>query len=98
MRARAIVSTLSMVAMVRTASAEAMRCGTRWIEAGTPLAEVIEHCGPPTRVQALPRWRRGARGEIWTYDRGPTSFVVTLLVSPVNVVWVAVGSYGSTAP
>ena len=82
---------------------DGLRCGEWLITVGAGTAEVAAKCGTPTRTETehrVTRTRWGTRGgtsgtvDRWTYDRGPSEFVRTLVFENHLLASVDVGDYG----
>ena len=86
-----VAATLSVV--TRPVAADTLRCGSSLIEVGSPAADVLSKCGPPTSKTSItePVWARGLNGkvfqtgttqaQIWRYDRGPRQFPAILKIN-----------------
>lgn len=79
------------------AHADALRCGTGFVESGDPAAKVRRDCGTPTFVD---RWTGGdMRGPIptmqeWTYNRGPGQLLQIVAFRNARMRTVRTDGYG----
>ena len=72
------------------AADDTFRCGGKIISSGMTMVDVLAKCGEPTlrNVEEVPQHVRRANGstyvagtvtvEVWTYDRGSSSFPAVL--------------------
>jgi hypothetical protein len=85
---------LTLLALLAVSAAPAaddtFRCGGKIISTGMAMVDVLAKCGEPTlrTVEEIPQQVRRANGstytagtvtvEVWTYDRGSSSFPAVL--------------------
>lgn len=85
---------LTLLALLSTlpvsAADETFRCGGKLVHTGMAMVDVLAKCGEPTlrTVEEVPQQVRRANGstyvagtvtvEVWTYDRGSSSFPAML--------------------
>ncbi len=85
---------LALLALLSTlpvsAADDTFRCGGKLINTGMAMVDVLAKCGEPTlrTVEEVPQHVRRANGstyvsgtvtvEVWTYDRGSSSFPAVL--------------------
>jgi hypothetical protein len=79
-----------LAATQASADDETFRCGGKLISSGMTMVDVAAKCGEPTErtVEEVPQQVRRANGstyvagtvtvEVWTYDRGSSSFPAVL--------------------
>lgn len=74
--------------------ADMMRCGNKLIEKGDSVVTVRALCGAPTSVEQS-FTPSNVPMEIWTYNRGPQQFIMTIRIVNGTVVAIkALHQYG----
>jgi hypothetical protein len=70
------IVTLAATAAI-TEELDVLSCGTRLIERGATVMDVLKNCGEPTYKD----------GDKWFYDRGPTQFDVVIYIDGGQVTY-----------
>jgi hypothetical protein len=113
-RALAIAAVLSFPAVTPAASDTSIRCERGLVRLGDLTVDLLGKCGPPTLRERSTVWndtvavnaaqgvgaleRRSTEVERWTYDFGPSRFLMIATLCNGRITSIERGSYGYGLP